>query len=72
MTNFSDLKSFQGFLIWFQRAIQVKDIADYITKHPDTLLFRSCGEQNYYNTNLIFTLKYRLNQAYCLYETKVN
>lgn len=72
MTDFSDFKSFQGFLIWFQKAIQPKDIADYIQKSPQTLLFRTCGEQNYYNTNLIFTLKYYLNRAYCLYEIKVN
>ena len=72
MTNFSDFKSFQGFLIWFKKAIKAKDIANYVTKHPETLLFRSCGEQSYYNTNLIFNLKYHLNQAYCLYEIKVN
>lgn len=72
MTDFSDFKSFQGFLIWFQKAIQPKDIADYIQKHPGTPLFRACGEQNYYNTNLVFTLKHYLNRAYCLYEIKVN
>lgn len=72
MTDFRDFKSFQGFLIWFKKAINPKDIADYITKYPETLLFRACGEKNYYNTNLIFTLKYYLNQTYCLYEIKVN
>lgn len=72
MTNFSDFKSFQGFLIWFQKAIQAKDIADYIRKHPQTPIFRTCGKKNYYNTNLIFTLKHHLNKTYCLYEIKVN
>ena len=72
MTDFTSFKSFKDFLIWFQKPINPKDIAQYIQKSPQTPIFRACGEQYYYNTNLTFSLKYRLNQAYCLYEIKVN
>jgi len=72
MTDFTDLKSFKDFLIWFHTPINPQDIAVYIRKHPQTPLLRACGETNYYNTNLTFTLKHHLNRTYCLYEIKLN
>lgn len=72
MTDFGTLKSFQDFLIWFRKPINPDDIANHIKKHPQTPIFRACGEQKYYNRNLIFTLKYNLNKNYCLYEIAVN
>lgn len=72
MIDFGTLKSFQDFLIWFHTPINPNDIANHIKKHPQTPIFRACGEQKYYNINLIFTLKYNLNKNYCLYELTVN
>ncbi len=67
LTNFTSLKAFQESLYHFYRTINRYAIIDNIRKNPTILLYRTCGEQNYYNMRLTFHLKYNLNNAYCLY-----
>lgn len=71
MTDFSSLKAFQETLYHFYRQINRYKIIETVTQTPDTLLYRTCGENTYRNDLLAFRLKYRLNSKYCLYTIEI-
>ena len=72
MADTRTLKGHQQIFYYFYQKIDVKDISNYIKDYPQTLIFRTCGDKTYHNTNLSFTLKYYLNSTYCLYDIKAN
>jgi len=71
MTDFSSLKAFQETLYHFYRQINRYKIIETVAQTPDTLLYRTCGENTYRNDLLAFRLKYRLNSKYCLYTIEI-
>ncbi len=71
-TEYKKLKAFKEFLIFYYRNINPIDILEKAQKNPQTLLYRTCGEASYINTNMTFNLKYKLNNTYCLYDIVVN
>ena len=70
-TDFKSLKGFQESLYHFYIPINRYTIAHSITKTPDILLYRTCEEPSYYNSNLAFHIRYKLNSRYCLYDAKI-
>jgi hypothetical protein len=66
------LKGLEEFLYYLYIPIKAKDIERVAQKNPHTLLYKACGEDVYYNSNLKFNLKHRLNQQYCLYSISIN
>ncbi len=66
------LKGLEEFLYYLYIPIKAKDIERIAQKNPHTLLYKACGEDVYYNSNLKFNLKHRLNQQYCLYSISIN
>lgn len=68
ITNFKTPDAFSHFLYQFYMPIIPADIANKVKKSPQTLLYKACGENKYHNTLTDFTLKYSLNQTYCLYD----
>ena len=71
MTDFSSLKAFQETLYHFYRQINRYKIIETVAQTPNTLLYRTCGENTYRNDLLAFRLKYRLNSKYCLYTIEI-
>ena len=67
MTDFTTLKAFNESLHHIYILINRYRIIDAINTKPDILLYRSCGRNFYQNELLIFNLKYRLNDKYCIY-----
>lgn len=66
-TEYTKLKSFQEFLSFYYLPIKPEDISNRALKNPQILMYRTCGEDLYANSNMVFNLKYKLNDTYCLY-----
>ena len=67
-TPYSSLKGLQEFLYYLYVPINVQDIINKTKQNPHVLLYRTCGNNQYYRNNLVFNLKYKLNNKYCLYD----
>ena len=62
------LKGLQEFLYYLYVPINVQDIINKTKQNPHVLLYRTCGNNQYFRNNLVFNLKYKLNNKYCLYD----
>ena len=70
-TNYTTLKGFQESLHHMYRRINIYTLTDYAQQNPNLLLFRTCEKPSYYNSNLAFHLRHKLNTKYCLYSTEI-
>lgn len=70
-TKYNSLKGFEEFLFYLYKTIDAQKISNKAKKNPKTLIFYTCEEKSYYNSNMIFNLQHKLNNKYCLYNIKL-
>lgn len=69
-TDVTTLKGLQQFLYFHYVPINGNDLSKEAKNFPNTWVYRTCAEEQYYHANMIFTLKHHLTKNFCLYDIK--